>query len=223
MSDFLQNLELVIFDCDGVLIDSETLSQEIMADLTTGWGHPCSVEDARHLYMGHTMTECHRILQEDLKTRVPDNFLEIYNREISKRFQTDLKPIPGIVDVLKDCPFPKCVASNGSLKKMQMTLPLTGLDVFFRDQVFSAEQVAKPKPHPDLFLFAAKQMQAHPKNCLVIEDSKHGIAAAKKAGMWCFGFSDLNDETLLKKAGADEVFFKMEELQKKFAALASVS
>ena len=209
----LANIELVIFDCDGVLVDSERISQSIMAELTTLWGYPCTTEEARRLYMGHSLTKCLQIMREDLLIPAPDEFLAFYDQKIAAAFQEGLLAVPGIHAVLQNLSLKKCVASNGRLDKMQINLAKAGLLPFFAPHIYSAEQVSRPKPAPDLFLFAAQQFQIHPKKCLVIEDSAHGVRAAKAAGMRVWGFCDTSAPETLAAAGADVLFYSMAELQ----------
>lgn len=212
----LSQIELVIFDCDGVLVDSEHISQKIMAELTTLWGYPCTPAEARRLYMGHSMPKCLQIMREDLKIKAPDDFLKLYNQKIYEAFNEGVLAVEGVIDVLKNLSKKKCVASNGRLEKMQITLAKTGLMPFFAPHIYSAEQVTHPKPAPDLFLYAAQQFKLKPEHCLVIEDSLHGVSAAKAANMMVWGFCDITPKASLLQAGADDVFASMQELGELF-------
>ncbi len=212
--------QLVIFDCDGVLVDTEPASQQIMAELATLWGRPCAPDEAKRLFMGHSMPRCLEILRVDLGLTVPDDFLAIYDAKMVAFLRAGVQPVPGVERVLQNLTLPKCVASNGRLGKMQISLTATGLLKHFGANVFSAEQVARPKPAPDLFLFAAEKMGVAPAHCLVVEDSPLGTQGAITAGMRVWGFApDPHDAMALKKAGAEFVFFSMHAIEKKFSEI----
>ena len=202
--------ELVIFDCDGVLVDSDRLSLAIQARHITALGLPMTAEDCSREFLGIGMESTLETIAARLGGPLPPSFLPALEAEVEETFRRELRAVPGIVEALDAIALPTCVASGGSQEKMRLTLGLTGLWDRFEGRIFSAGEVARPKPAPDLFLHAAAQMQADPACCLVVEDSPFGVAAAKAAGMRCLGFGALTAPARL--AAADRVFTEMSEL-----------
>lgn len=183
-------LELVIFDCDGVLVDSEKLAiqvdQEVLAEL--GW--KISLEEIIHRFIGRSNSYFQLEVEEHLRIRLPENWGEQLTQRYRNKFSNELKPVPGIFAALEGLEFNSCVASSGSIEKMKFTLGLTGLLPHFEDRLFSSDQVKRGKPEPDLFLFAAQSMGTDPRSCVVIEDSPAGIEGALKAGMRVVAFNN---------------------------------
>ncbi|MFD5554967.1 HAD family hydrolase [Streptomyces sp. NPDC127068] len=185
--------ELVVFDNDGVLVDSEPLANRILAAYLTELGHPTTYEDSLRDYMGAAVHRVHDLIEERTGQRLPADF----DREIQARtaagFVRELKPVPGVVDVLERLVadgVPYCLASSGSHERIGVGHRTTGLDRWFGpERVFSAEDVGRGKPAPDLFLHAARQMGVAPERCVVIEDSPLGVRAAVSAGMDVYGFT----------------------------------
>lgn len=204
----MPNPSLVIFDCDGVLVDSERLSFEELLKSLASVGMDLRLEDAIPIFLGTSRVTTMETVRRMAKTAVADDFYDSYHERLLPRLRADLKPIPGIQGVLdefdaRDVPY--CVASSGDPVKIQASLETTGLWPRFAERVFSAVQVKNGKPAPDLFLLAAKTCGADPSRCVVIEDSVLGIRAAKAAGMGALGLADLVEATALKQAGADAV------------------
>ncbi|MGB3455151.1 MAG: HAD family hydrolase [Litorimonas sp.] len=178
--------DLVIFDCDGVLVDSEPLSNAVMAEHITRLGWPMDGAESIRLFKGQSMTQVHAALEARLGRKVDPAWLETFRADQAERFRTDLTAIPGVRDLIgrvRDAGLADCVASQGRHSKMAVSLGATGLLPLFEGRIFSAEDVARPKPAPDLFLHAARSMGIDPARCVVIEDSVTGIAAARAAGM----------------------------------------
>jgi HAD superfamily hydrolase (TIGR01509 family) len=183
---------LIIFDCDGVLVDSESLAAEVFADLLQTLKIPLTQEDCERLFRGHTLAYCMEYLALNYPGKLPENFLDRLSLATEKTFAERLKPVEGVKSVLEQLRarrLPFCVASNGGLKKVLHSLSVTGLAPHFMGRCFSAEMVPRGKPAPDLFLFAAKMMNAEPHQTLVVEDSMAGVNAALAAGMrvYCYG------------------------------------
>ncbi|MCZ2401834.1 HAD family hydrolase [Paenarthrobacter sp. Z7-10] len=197
---------LVIFDCDGVLVDSERLSVGIEAHLLTQMGVPHSELDVVNTFMGRSAGAGKAVLERLLGKAGAAEFDSRSTAEIHAAFDRDLTPIPGIpevLDSLRQSGWRTCVASSGSHQKMQRTLGLTGLYDFFQGRIFSAADVAHGKPAPDLFLQAAQVMGAEPDACVVVEDSVPGVQAGIAAGMRVYGFTGgLAPEGALQAAGA---------------------
>ena len=201
---------LVIFDCDGVLVDSDRLSLEIQARHITALGLPMTAEDCSREFLGIGMESTLEAIAEMLGGSVPDGWLEGLEAEVEEVFQRELKVVPGVVDALDRIDLPTCIASGGSQEKMRLTLGLTDLRERFKGRVYSAAEVDRPKPAPDLFLHAAAESGVDPTRCVVVEDSPFGVAAAKDAGMRCLGFAELTPSARL--ARADSIFSDMADL-----------
>ncbi len=179
---------LLIFDCDGVLVDSEPLACEVDADVLAGLGLPYTADDIAREFVGKSMRDMISRIEADHGCALPPDFAEQINRALFARFETDLKPIAGIREAVLSLPYPRCVASSSVPERIALSLRVTGLADLF-DHVFSATQVPRGKPAPDLFLHAAREMSTRPADCLVIEDSTAGVQAACAAGMRVIGFA----------------------------------
>ncbi|NQW01046.1 MAG: HAD family hydrolase [Rhodospirillales bacterium] len=180
--------ELIIFDCDGVLVDSELISNRILAGHLSAHGFAISPADCQRRFIGYSMPT----LVDDVRAEgcvLPDDFIATLRQKDTAAFAAELQAIAGIGEALTRLPQKKCVASSGPPAKIRANLEHTGLLGFFDPHLYSGSQVARSKPAPDLFFHAAKQFNVAPSACLVIEDSKLGIKAAKAAGMTCFGFT----------------------------------
>ena len=207
---------LLIFDCDGVLVDSETLSCQVDAELLTECGVPYTSQDVAREFIGVSLKDQIARIEALHGFRLPDDFAERLNRTLFARFETELKPIEGVRDAILALPYPRCVASSSLPDRIALTLRVTGLSDLFVD-IFSASQVARGKPAPDLFLHAAAQMRVSPAECLVIEDSTAGVQAALAAGMRVIGFSGgghcgPEHGEKLRQAGASVVIERMVDL-----------
>ena len=181
--------ELVIFDCDGVLVDSEALSVSALLGMIELAGGSVSEDAAYEHFLGKSMKSVREILGRDFGLEITDSQLTDMRVELMRRFREELKPIPGVKEMLPRLGVPCCVASSGTLDRIRYALDVTGLLGLLEPHLFSAAMVARGKPAPDLFLHAAASMQAHPSSCLVVEDSPAGIAAARAAGMRVFAFT----------------------------------
>ena len=184
----MSTIELVIFDCDGVLVDSEMLSKRNLALYLNELGMPHTVEEKLALYTGLSMTSAKKII-EDAWGPLPLEFEEEFRARNRISFERDLEPISGVPEALVMIQAATCVASSGQLDRVRYSLELTGLFDHFGSSVFSANQVSNGKPAPDLFLYAARQMNTAAHNTLVIEDSPAGIQAGIAAGMTVVGFT----------------------------------
>jgi HAD superfamily hydrolase (TIGR01509 family) len=173
----------VIFDCDGVLVDSEKIGVHIDRKVLAEVGINFTVEEVVANFMGKSDKYFIETVESMIGKPVPNNWLEEISRRYQEAFENELTPVPGIVAALDELELPHCVASSGSHEKMRFTLGKTGLLERFENKLFSSTQVERGKPHPDLFLFAAKQMGWKPERCLVVEDSHAGVEAGLAAGM----------------------------------------
>ncbi|MFJ5141193.1 HAD family hydrolase [Streptomyces sp. NPDC088707] len=206
--------DLVIFDNDGVLVDSEPISNTLLAGYLTELGHPTTYEESVRDYMGSAMHRIHELVEERSGQRLPAGFDESFHARVFAAFQAELEAVTGAAEVLKqlaEAGVPYCVASSGSHERIRVGHRKTGLDVWFPDElVFSAEDVGRGKPAPDLFLHAAARMGVAPERCVVVEDSWLGVQAAVSAGMDVYGFTAMTPEE--KLAGAKGFFGAMDEL-----------
>lgn len=211
--------DLIIFDCDGTLVDSEYLNNKITSDLLIELGlTDYTPEKCIADFAGVAWSNIRQTLVERHGSVIPDDVVKRYIRTVQERMPDLLKPVPDSLDVvtgLKDH-ITLCVGSNGERSNVMQSLSLSGFDEIFHDaNIFTKIQVEQPKPHPDLFLFAAEQMGfADPSRILVIEDSPTGVQAGKAAGMQTWGFTGVahDKETqhkALEKAGADRVFDRL--------------
>jgi HAD superfamily hydrolase (TIGR01509 family) len=214
-----RELDLIIFDCDGVLVDSEVLSCRCLSEALAGCGIQLGVADALELFLGRS-TAAVRQYYGAQGRMLPDNFLPDLAARVRLAFQTSLQPMPGIGALLASLQLPHCVASSSDLDRVAFSLAMTGLAPHFGDRIYSSQMVAHGKPAPDLFLYAASEMRASPSKTLVIEDSVSGVAAARAAGMTVWGFvggshyESRDGRGILRAAGADRVFDRMADFWK---------
>jgi HAD superfamily hydrolase (TIGR01509 family) len=203
--------ELVIFDNDGVLVDSEWHANGILADLLCEAGLPSTRESCIAEYMGSTMARVRQIAEGRLGRALPADLEDRYHDRLFEAFRTTLTAVPGVVDALGQIATPTCVASSGTHERIRLALTTTGLLPRFDGRIFSAQDVARGKPEPDLFLHAATTLGISPERCAVIEDSPLGVEAANRAGMTAFGFARMTPAERLGAAGGG-IFTSMEEL-----------
>ncbi len=208
--------DLVIFDCDGVLVDTEPLAERAMGEALAEIGMAMSRDDMRQRFRGLSMTSVAKVLEELRGAPLPEGWIESLKERDFALFARELEAVPGVaalVQQLRGQGLAYCVASSGSTEKMRFTLGHTGLLPFFDNVLFSASMVARGKPFPDLFLFAAEHMGAAPGACVVIEDSVHGTTAGVAAGMRVLsyaGAADADQEALAQAGGT--VFTAMDQV-----------
>jgi HAD superfamily hydrolase (TIGR01509 family) len=211
------SFDLIIFDCDGVLVDSEIISCRAHAATLTRHGYPITEDQVFDRFLGRSMRQATLEVEAELGRSLPDDFHTQVYAEIFREFATSLQATPHIVKALAAITLPVCVASSGPPEKISASLNRVGLYDRFSPHIFSAVQVQHGKPAPDLFLFAAEQMSVSPARCLVIEDSVSGIAAALAAGMAVLGYHGGSHcrpghADTLRAAGAAVTFDDMREL-----------
>ena len=214
----LDDFDLVIFDCDGVVVDSEVLSCNSLADTFRAHGIAIGVEEVVDRFIGRSPTAIEAYWHREHRRAPPADFFPDYRRRVADVFAARLRPMPGAVEVLAKLPRPYCLASSSEPERIHLTLSLTQLNGYFDGRVFSAAMVANGKPAPDLFLLAAREMNQTPDRVLVVEDSISGVRAGKAAAMTVWGFvggshcqgRDAGAELLA--AGADRIFDSLGEL-----------
>jgi HAD superfamily hydrolase (TIGR01509 family) len=202
---------LVIFDCDGVLVDSEPLSNTVFARALKREGLDWSVEETMRRLMGRSLKSCVEIIEGLLARQLPEDFVHQLQGETLQAFRdAPLQPVPGIheaIDALETAGIATCVASSGGFDKMEVSLGVTGLLARFEGRIFSASQVERGKPFPDLFLHAAIAMNEQPFACVVVEDSLPGVQAARSAGMRVLGYVGALHTDRAAMAGAGATLF----------------
>jgi HAD superfamily hydrolase (TIGR01509 family) len=214
----LDDFDLVIFDCDGVVVDSEILSCGCLAEAFQSYGVPLGLDDVIERFIGQSPSAVDIYWRTELKQVPPASFFADHRNRLKAAFATDLKPMPRVDEVLTRLAQPFCVASSSELERLRFTLSVTKLDVHFAERVFSASMVANGKPAPDLFLLAAREMNRAPGRALVIEDSVSGVRAGKAAAMTVWGFvggshcQGRDVAAQLVAAGADRIFDSLAEL-----------
>jgi HAD superfamily hydrolase (TIGR01509 family) len=211
------NFDLVIFDCDGVLVDSEVISCRAHADVLSRHGYPITSEQVFHRFLGRSTRQANLEVEAELGRALPEDFHLQLQDELYRTFESDLEAVAHIHAALDAIAQPVCVASSGSHQRMRISLGRTKLYDRFAPNIFSASQVSNGKPAPDLFLFAAEQMKVPPERCVVIEDSVPGVTGGRAAGMTVLGFHGGSHCThghaeLLRAAGAAITFDDMRKL-----------
>jgi HAD superfamily hydrolase (TIGR01509 family) len=206
--------DLIIFDCDGVLVDSEVLSCRCLSEVLAGHGINLGVDQALDLFLGRSVTAVLDHYQPSGRLD-PKQFSAELSAEVRSAFLAALCPIEGVGAVLERLQIPHCVASSSDIDRVSLSLSLTGLAPHFDGRLYTSQMVKRGKPAPDLFLHAAQEMRADRRRTLVIEDSVSGVTAGKAAGMTVWGFvggshyRSRDGKALLREAGADRVFGRM--------------
>jgi HAD superfamily hydrolase (TIGR01509 family) len=204
--------ELVIFDCDGVLIDSERLSVRVDVEMLRELGWPLTEAEVIERFVGRSDRDTRAAIEAHLGHPLPDGWGEQIERRYRDLFAAELVPVEGIVQALQAIPEPTCIASSGTHDHLRYTLGLTGLYDRFAGRIFSSEDVSQGKPAPDLFLYAAAQMGVAPERCVVVEDSRNGVLAARGAGMRALAFAGGHPPAQLLAGPGTTVFSEMREL-----------
>lgn len=196
--------DLIIFDCDGVLVDSEAISNRVLARILSKYGATLSPTETQRLFIGQSVSAVRQTALKELDVELPSDWAAGYYQELIPALE-EVQPIPGVLPVLErlvSLGVTICVASQGPPEKMNTTLGVTRLEHFFEGRVYSAKSVARPKPAPDLFLYAASECRVHPMRCAVVEDSELGVTAARSAGMTAYAYCHPNQAECMSVLGA---------------------
>jgi HAD superfamily hydrolase (TIGR01509 family) len=212
-----RDIALVIFDCDGVLVDSEPITNRVLAQMINELGIHVTMQDMQERFLGRSMAFCCTLIEEMLGRSLPADFLEQYRLRTTTAWTAGLKAIRGIdavLDALEARDIPFCVASSSSHQEMRTTLGLTGLLPRFDNKLFSVTEVLAAKPAPDVYLYAASRYATSPSKCCVVEDSPTGVRAGTAAGMRVYGYCGFTPRDRLIEAGAHFTVAGMPELLK---------
>ena len=201
----------IIFDCDGILVDSEEISNSILIQMANEIGVEIKMEYALENFAGKSLKSCFEHIEKLIKKSLPNTFEKEYRNRTFSAFKTDLKPIKGIHKLLDQIKIPFCVASSGPTEKIRLNLTTTNLIEKFENRIFSSYEIGSWKPNPEIFEYAAKKMGFEPNECVVIEDSLAGIKAGRKGGFDVYGFCNEKNNRLFENEGA-KVFSEMNEL-----------
>ncbi len=212
--------KLIIFDCDGVLIDSEILACTVETEYMNDLGYTITLDEYMDRYMGKSFAECiNDLISAGIKFDQEEFTNKSKNKIYTPEFMDKLNALDGIHTLLDNVSNPFCIASGSSMERLRHTLKITNLLDYFDGKIFSAELVQNSKPAPDIFLYAAEKMGYTPDNCIVIEDSINGVKAGIAAGMTTYGFvgaSHMDNARAngLVEVGAQKLFYSMGELAK---------
>jgi len=204
--------DLVIFDCDGVLVDSEPLANRVFVQIVREHGYEIDEKTYLKKFSGMILPDRINAIERELNWIAPSNFLEIFNERLAAITERELQLVPDIHSLVESLSVPICIASNGSRKEVAQRLKIAQLTEHFGDAIFSGLDTPRPKPAPDVYLAAAKAFDISPDRCIVVEDSVPGVTAAVRAGMKVYGHAAFTPAESLRKAGAIP-FGNMLELQ----------
>ena len=210
-------VKCIIFDCDGVLVDTEKIGNGILLEMAQEHGFEMELEDAYRHFNGRNLKDCFRHIEEAIDQKLPENFETEYREKSFEAFKTQVKPMEGIIDFIENIEkleIRYCVASSGPVDKIRLNLEVAGLLDRFENKIFSSYQIGSWKPEPGIFLHAAAAMGFEVKDCIVVEDSKAGVKAGVSGGFKVYGFANGFNNEDLEEEGA-ELFSSYEELSEK--------
>ncbi len=203
----------IIFDCDGVLVDSEAISTQVLVDMAESVGVSLQMEIVINEFSGRSLKSIFEYIEERSNRKLPESFEYDFRALTFEAFKNDLKPIDGVHELLGRLNVPYCVASSGPLNKIKLNLTATKLIDHFDGRIFSSYEIQSWKPDPGIYLHAAKEMGFSPHESVVIEDSVFGVQAAKAGGFDVFGLANENNRELLEQEGVS-IFYEMNSLDK---------
>ncbi|MBF4494129.1 HAD family hydrolase [Flavobacterium sp. JLP] len=204
-------VKCIIFDCDGVLVDTEKIGNGILLSMAAEYGFQMKIEDAYRNFNGRSLKECFLQIENSIAKKLPDNFEADYRQKSFEAFKTQVTPMEGIFKFIEKLKIPYCVASSGPVDKIRLNLEVAGLLDKFENKIFSSYEINSWKPDPGIFLHAAKEMSFGVKDCIVIEDSKAGVISGIGGGFKVYGFANGYNNEDLEKEGAI-LFHSYEEL-----------
>lgn len=195
-------VKCIIFDCDGVLVDTEKIGHEILLSMAAEYGFEMSIEDACRHFNGRKLKECFLDIEKVISKKLPDEFESEYRQKTFAAFKTQVKAMDGVVDFIEKLKIQYCVASSGPVNKIRFNLEIAGLLDKFENKIYSSYEINSWKPDPEIFLHAAKEMGFDVKDCIVVEDSKAGVKAGVKGGFKVYGFANGFNNEDLQQEGA---------------------
>jgi HAD superfamily hydrolase (TIGR01509 family) len=207
----MTNIKCILFDCDGVLVDSEAIGNQVLLNMAAKYGLKISLNEAYKKFNGRSLKDCFQQIEQLINQPLPENFEIAYRKKSFEAFATQIKPVKGVLKFLNSLTIPYCVASSGPVEKIKLTLKTAGLIDKFENKIFSSYQINSWKPDPGIFLHAAQEMGFSVNECIVIEDSIAGIIAAKRGGFKVFGIANETNSKELENEGAI-IFYTFEEL-----------
>ena len=207
----MKRIKCVIFDCDGVLVDSEIIGIRVLNSLAKEYGFEINLEEAIKTFRGLSLNASFQLIERLINQKLPATFEYAYRKLTYDAFKNELKPIKGVVDFIEKLKVPFCVASSGPIEKIRLNLTIVGLIEKFENKIYSSFEINSWKPSPEIFFYAAKKMGFSPNECIVIEDSKFGVIAANRGDFKVFGFADEHTAKELESEGAI-IFYSFTEL-----------
>lgn len=208
----MKTVKCIIFDCDGILVDSETIANQVLLSMSASFGLKMTIEESIKNFNGRRLQKIFEKIEELTDKKLPDSFETDFRKQTFEAFKTDLKPVKGVKGFIEKLTVPYCVASSGPVEKITLNLTITGLLEKFENRIFSSYDINSWKPDPEIFLHACKQMGFEKEECIVIEDSVAGVIAAVTGGFKVFALANENNAQDLLDEGAT-VFYNYEELE----------
>ena len=208
----MKNVKCIIFDCDGILVDSETIANQVLLSMSAPFGLKMTMEEAVKNFNGRRLKNIFEQIEKLTDKKLPDSFETDFRKQTFEAFKTDLKAVKGVRKFIENLSVPYCVASSGPVEKITFNLTTTGLIQNFENRIFSSYEINSWKPDPDIFIHACNQMGFKKEECIVIEDSVAGVIAGVKGGFKVFALANENNAQDLRDEGAT-VFYNYEELE----------
>lgn len=208
----ISEIKCIIFDCDGVLVDSEEIGNTILISMLNEFELKMTLEEAFNNFSGRSLQDCKLQIEKRINRKLPPDFENEFRNQCREAFRTQLKPVKGVKKFIDKLTISYCVASSGPVDKIKSNLKITGLSEKFKNNIFSSYQINSWKPDPEIFLYASREMGFLPDECIVIEDSVAGVISAVKGGFDVYGFANENNSGALKNEGAT-VFYSFDELE----------
>ena len=208
----MKNVKCIIFDCDGILVDSETIANQVLLSMSAPFGLRMTMEEAVKNFNGRRLKNIFEQIEKLTDKKLPDSFETDFRKQTFEAFKTDLKAVKGVRKFIENLSVPYCVASSGPVEKITLNLTTTGLIQNFENRIFSSYEINSWKPDPEIFIHACNQMGFKKEECIVIEDSVAGVIAGVKGGFKVFALANENNAQDLRDEGAT-VFYNYEELE----------
>jgi len=207
----MAEIKCIIFDCDGILVDSEEIGNSVLLSMAEEFGLRMTLEEAMMIFCGRSLKDCLQEIEIRINQKLPKDFESDFRKKTNEKYKTELRPVKGVKQFIDNVNVSYCVASSGPLDKIRSNLSITGLTEKFGENIFSSYQINSWKPDPEIFLHASKEMGFTPGECIVIEDSKAGVISAVKGGFTVYALANEYNFQLLQNEGAI-IFYNFDEL-----------